>query len=608
MCGIAGYYGTCELSLEYIEKCLVLMKHRGPDGQYWIERKLGNGRRCYLLHSRLQIIDLDPRANQPFCRGKGLLCFNGEIYNYLELRQWLIQVGEKFVTESDTEVLAALLDRFDVSILDNCEGMWAFAWLTQDSLTICRDRFGEKPLYFFEDETGIYFGSEPKFIFALLGRKLPINLTHLYRYIIYGYKSLYKQPQNFFIGLQELKPATWLKVDLKGNSQNQSYWQPKFDQYKENLSFEEAVSTVQTTLIDAVKLRLRADVPIAFCLSGGVDSNALIAIASRRLNYQVHGFTIINTDIRYEERELVKTAVTELGLKHTEVPVDQKSFLTNLRYLIQYHDAPVYTITYYAHWQLMAAIAEAGYKVSVSGTGADELFSGYYDHHNFYLQMLEHDPITQSQARKNWWQVVAPIVRNPVLQDPDCFIKNPNRRDHIYLDAQVFAKFLKTPWEEKFREENYSKVLLRNRMNNELFHESVPPILHEDDLNAMYFSIENRSPFLDRHLFEVCQEIPTQYLIRDGKAKAVLREAVRGIAPDAVIENPRKVGFNVPIFDYLNVNDPQVCDQILDNSPIFDHIHREPIEQLIRQPDLPNSQSKFLFYFLNAKIFLEEFS
>jgi len=608
MCGIAGYYGTRQIPPWQLEKCLKLMKRRGPDGQYWIERKVGTDRQCYLLHSRLQIIDPDPRANQPFRRGKGVLCFNGEIYNYLELRQDLVQLGEKFVTESDTEVLAALLDRFDVNALDKCEGMWAFVWLSQEGITICRDRFGEKPLYLFEDNTGIYFGSEIKFIFALLGRRLLVNLTHLYQYIVYGYKSLYKQPQTFFTGVKELKPGTWLKIDPKGNCQSQPYWQPKFDEYEENLSFEDAVAAVQSSLIEAVRIRLRADVPIAFCLSGGVDSNALIAIASRKLNYQVHGFTIVNTDTRYEEQELIKIAVHELGLKHTEIPIYKTSFLDNLRCLIKYHDAPVYTITYYAHWQLMAAIAEAGYKVSVSGTGADELFSGYYDHHNFYLQALEDNPIAQSQARKNWWQVVAPIVRNPVLKDPDCFIKNPNRRDHIYLDAEVFAKFLKTPWEEKFREESYSKVVLRNRMNNELFHESVPPILHEDDLNAMYFSIENRSPFLDRHLFEVCQAIPTHYLIRDGKAKAVLREAVRGIAPDAVIDNPRKVGFNVPIFNYLNVNDPQVCDQILDDSPIFDHVHREPIEQLIRQPDLPNSQSKFLFYFLNAKIFLEEFS
>jgi asparagine synthase (glutamine-hydrolysing) len=145
-------------------------------------------------------------------------------------------------------------------------------------------------------------------------------------------------------------------------------------------------------------------------------------------------------------------------------------------------------------------------------------------------------------------------------------------------------------------------------MSNELFHESVPVILHEDDLNAMYYSVENRSPFLDRRLFEVCQSIPTRHLIRNGRAKAVLREAVRGLAPDIILDNPRKVGFNVPISDYLDLNDPKIRNQILADSPIFELIKRDAIEALLNKAHLPNSQSKFLFYFLNAKIFLEEFS
>jgi asparagine synthase (glutamine-hydrolysing) len=256
----------------------------------------------------------------------------------------------------------------------------------------------------------------------------------------------------------------------------------------------------------------------------------------------------------------------------------------------------------------MEKIAADGYKVSVSGTAADELFSGYFDHHNLYLASLENNSNEQSSARKNWHEVVAPIVRNPFLQDPDCFIKNPNLRDHIFFDAAVFSSFLTFSWNERFEEERYSNILLRNRMNNELFHESVPVILHEDDLNAMYYSVENRSPFLDRKLFEVCQSIPTRHLIRNGRAKAVLREAVRGLAPDIILDNPRKVGFNAPILNYLDLNNPKIRSQILADSPIFEFIKRDAIEILLNKAYLPNSQSKFLFYFLNAKIFLEEFS
>ena len=149
--------------------------------------------------------------------------------------------------------------------------------------------------------------------------------------------------------------------------------------------------------------------------------------------------------------------------------------------------------------------------------------------------------------------------------------------------------------------------LLRNRMLNEMFHEAVPVILHEDDLNAMYFSIENRSPFLDRELFEFCYRIPSRHLIRNGFGKAVLRDAMRGIVPDLVLDNPRKVGFNAPILSFLDLKDPEVRSYVLDKSGIFEHIRREKIEALLAQPDLPNSQSKFLFYFLSSKMFLEEF-
>ena len=608
MCGIAGYFGINLISADRLKRCKQLMERRGPDGNGYLYKKVGKNRHAQLLHSRLRILDLDERSNQPFLTGDDCLTFNGEIYNYLELRDELQKSGESFRTDGDTEVLAKVLQKFGVEGLDLCEGMWAFGWLDENGLTLSRDRFGEKPLYIYEDDAGLYFGSEPKFIFALLGHALPVNKNHLLRYMVNGYKALYKSGDTFFEGLKEVPPGSALRFDVNGKRTNQKYWLPKFDQQIDGMSFDDAVLNARDALINSVKLRLRSDVPIAFCLSGGIDSNALIAIAKKHLNYDVHGYTIMNTDERYEERDMVNASVNALQLKHTEVPIDDSDFLGNLRKLVKHHDSPISTITYYAQWQLMEKIAADGYKVSVSGTAADELFSGYFDHHNLYLASLENNSNEQSSARKNWHEVVAPIVRNPFLQDADCFIKNPNLRDHIFLDAAVFSSFLTFPWNERFEEERYSNILLRNRMNNELFHESVPVILHEDDLNAMYYSVENRSPFLDRKLFEVCQSIPTRHLIRNGRAKAVLREAVRGLAPDIILDNPRKVGFNAPILDYLDLNNPKIRSQILADSPIFELIKRDAIEALLNKAHLPNSQSKFLFYFLNAKIFLEEFS
>jgi asparagine synthase (glutamine-hydrolysing) len=608
MCGIAGYIGSKEIGRERLDECLRLMGRRGPDHAALFHHRFAT-RNAYLLHTRLSIIDLDERSHQPFRVGSKALIYNGELYNYVELKQELAALGHSFETESDTEVLLRAVGEFGWQGLDRCEGMWAFAlYDTRDgSLLLSRDRFGEKPLYLYRDESGLYFGSEVKFITALRGRRLEVDREQVFRYLVNGYKSLYKNGHTFFNGLSELKPGSVLLLDAAGREEQYRYWQPRIAP-DERMSYGDAVAGAREQLIRSVGLRLRADVPLAFCMSGGVDSNALIAIAKNVFNYDVHGFTIANSDARYEEQELVEYAVGELAIRHTTIPVNTDRFLAKLRELIRYHDAPVYTITYFAHWLLMESVAQHGYRISVSGTGADELFTGYFDHHLAYLHEIHGDATLYPAARRAWMDKIKPIVRNPYLSDPDAFIANPELRDHIFLNADGFGRYLTTDWTEPFGEERYSESVLRNRMLNEIFHEAVPVILHEDDLNAMYFSIENRSPYLDRRLFEFCHSIPSRHLIRDGFAKAVLRDAMRGIAPERILANPRKVGFNAPIFSFLDVRDPQVREALLEPSPIFDYLRREPIEALIKKAELPNSESKFLFYFLTSKMFLEEFA
>ena len=199
-------------------------------------------------------------------------------------------------------------------------------------------------------------------------------------------------------------------------------------------------------------------------------------------------------------------------------------------------------------------------------------------------------------------------MRNPFLKDPYYFVEDPSRRQHIYLDADEFAAHLTTPFAEPFDEEDLADGLLVNRMRNELFHESVPVILHEDDLNAMSFSIENRSPFLDRELFEFAGSIPPRHLVQRGMAKAVLRDAMRGIVPERIIENRRKVGFNAPIRSFLDTSDDSVRAELLADGPVWDVVRRDAIEQMLDLDELPNSKSKFLFNFVNARLFLEEFA
>ncbi|MGZ3428088.1 MAG: asparagine synthase (glutamine-hydrolyzing) [Polyangia bacterium] len=607
MCGIAGYFGTTELPQARVDATLALMRRRGPDHAAARHFATAAGRHVHLLHSRLSIVDLDERSNQPFHVAPLWTVYNGELYNYVEIKAELAQKGETFATTSDTEVLLRALSLHGPEILDRCEGMWAFAIFDErdGSLLLSRDRFGEKPLYLHVADDGVYFASEIKLIFALLGKRLPVDHDHLKRYLVNGYKALYKQPHSFFRGITEVGAGELMRIGPRGAIERQRYWKPSYES-DEGMSYAEAVAGTRERLIRSVELRLRADVPLAFCMSGGVDSNALISIAKRTLGYDVHGFTIANSDERYEESDLVQHAVEALQLRHTSIPTSTANFLPRLRELVRYHDAPVYTITYYAHWLLMESIGAHGYRVSVSGTAADELFSGYYDHFLMYLAAVKSEPERHQAALAAWTEHIKPIVRNPFLTDPERFVRTPEFRDHIYLDADGFAGFLREPWGEPFDEERYTANVLRNRMLNELFHEAVPVILHEDDLNAMYYSIENRSPFLDRALFEWSCRIPARHLMRDGYAKAVLRDSMRGIVPDPILDSRRKVGFNAPIFSFLDPRDADTRAELLRDSPIFDLVRRDKIETLIDKAFLPNSQSKFLFYFLCAKLFLEE--
>lgn len=612
MCGIAGFLGKREISERRIEECLQLMGRRGPNANNWLVETLETGEHLLLLHSRLSIIDLESRSDQPIVNAYGALSFNGEVYNYIELRDGLKRKGEEFTTLGDSEVLLRVLESSGINGLDVCEGMWAFAWYNkvERSLYLCRDRFGEKPLYYYENEDGVYFGSEPKFIFSLLGYQLEVNREHLRRYLVNGYKSLYKSNETFFLGLKEVESGSYRVYGSGEFMKEEKYWKPVFDCHDEAVSYEDSVKRVREELIRSMQLRMRSDVPIAFCLSGGIDSNALIAIAKEELDIDVHGFTIMNTDQRYEESDMVRIAVQEMNLRHTEVPIEKKGFKEDLRMLIKYHDAPVLTITYYAQWKLMKEIANNGYKVTVSGTGADEMFSGYYDHHNAYLADIHRfeDKESFENALDNWKTRVSPYVRNKYLKDSEYFIRSPDSRSHIYLEADIFASMLTRDFSEEFNEERYSKWLLRNRMANEMFSESVPVILHEDDLNAMYYSIENRSPFLDRSLFELMQTIPTRWLVRNGLVKALLRDAVADIAPREVITNPRKVGFNLPVSDYLNIGDKEERAFLLEESPVFDIVKKESLKGLLDDGVTENSRSKFLFNFTCAKIFLEEYS
>lgn len=603
MCGIAGYIGKAEIEKAPILRTLELMKNRGPDHQDYVAFRDGD-LHVALLHSRLTIIDEDDRSNQPFTIGDSTLIFNGEIYNYIELRDRLKKEAIRFRTESDTEVLLHAYLSWGERCVEEFEGMWSFAIYDrkQRKLLLSRDRFREKPLYVFETPDGIYFGSEVKFIKSLLGFNLTVNMRQVFRYLVNGYKSLYKTEETFFVGIREVPNASNAIIDHDLRLKSYRYWNPVYA--PREMSLNDAIEGFRERLLESIKIRLRADVPIAFCLSGGVDSSAIVSIASKLFHYEVATFSIIDHDERYNEYHNIQATLADIQCKHEIIEVPKKQTFERLHRLVAYHDAPLYTITFFVHSLLLEAISKSCYRVAVSGIGADEMISGYHDHFNLHLYEMR----TRADYQRyldDWNAHTRHFVRNPFLKNPELYFNAPDFREHIYLNNDIFSSFLKVGFKEPFTEETYSDSLMRNRMLNELFHEAVPVALHDDDLNSMFYSVENRSPYLDSRLFEFSYSIPSEYLILDGYGKYPLREAVRGILNETVRSDRRKRGFNASINSLIDFKDKKNRDSILSEGKIYDFVDREKIEPLLIKSPMPNSFSKFLFNMINAKIFLE---
>ncbi len=602
MCGIAGTLGVNVPDFHQVQSTLVQMRQRGPDASGVFKTRMSENE-LTLLHTRLSIIDLDPRANQPFERHNCVLVYNGEIYNYLELKHDLESAGYKFTTQSDTEVVLNAYLHYGLKCFEYFEGMWAIALFDekQQHLVLSRDRFGEKPLFYWLNCGTLYFASEIKALVSLSGQVPEPDLNQVKRYLVNGYRSLHKHASSYFHDIESLPPATFAVVTSAEKPDAKRYWH--LSAQTQEMSLENAIDGVRHHLNRSLDWRLRADVPVAFCLSGGIDSSILAGVAHQK-NRDIHAFSVIDKDERYNEETNIQATVKALGCQLHTTHTSTDRFLDRLADLVSYHDAPVSTISYYTHSFLSKAISDAGFKVAVSGTGADELFTGYFDHYSFWLAEMA-DQSNLPKLLQDWEKGYGRFVRNPLLKDPLYFLDNPSFRDHLYQNTELFSSFLTDAFSEKFVENNYVDSLLRNRMLNELRVEVVPIILAEDDLNSMQCSIENRSPYLDRQLVEFAYSIPTKHLISDGFAKHILRASGRGLIPDMVRLDRRKRGFNAPIDSLLDRSDKNVLERILEPSPIFNIVDREAILKFVKQDLSDNSFSKFMFSFVSSKLFLE---
>lgn len=605
MCGIAGRLAGVALTPDRRDAALWAMRSRGPDGHGALAARAPDGRHLDFLHSRLSIIDPVSRSDQPFEKDGLVLIYNGEIYNYPELRAELAGMGHGFATESDTEVLMEAWRAWGAGALDRLVGMFAFALYDRRTgvLVLARDRFGEKPLYLWDrGEDGVYFASEIKVLTAMAGRAPDIDGLHLRRYLVNGYKGLMRDGRTFFEDVRELGAARLLTVRPGGAPEITRYWSLGFK--PKVMGRDDAQAAVDEAMTRAASRSMRADVPVAIRLSGGIDSNVLAGLARHRLDAEITCFSLIEDDWRYDESAMIAEGLKGLGVDNHQIRIPGGGFLERLEEMVGYFDGPPLSISYYLHDLVSEAIHEAGFKVALGGTGADEVFSGYYDHALFWLAEMRNAPDLDTYI-KDWRGTYGRFVRNPHLQDPRAFIDAPDARDHIFLEADRFASYLVEPFDEPHEEIAFTDAPLRNRMMNELARETVPVMLHDDDLAAMRWSVENRAPYLDRDLVELLFTLPTEHLVQNGLPKALLRNAGRGVAPEAVLSNPRKQGINAPVARMVDFSDKTTRARLLDDGPFFDIVDRAKFEALLSTDVALNSESKFLFSLISARFFVD---
>ena len=606
MCGIAGYISKEKnfFNEKKILSTLDLMSRRGPDNQSFkkIEHKSCD---INLLHSRLNIIDLHPRSNQPFELDGYTVIFNGEIYNFPEIKKDL-EKKFRFKTKSDTEVLLKSYILFGEDCVKKFNGMWSFAiWdPTKRGLFLSRDPFGEKPLYYSLLKDKFIFGSEIKYIKSLKGDGFNLNKLLINKNLFLGYKSIHKNNQTFFNNIFSLNNGENLFIDTDLQIKRKKYWSPKLN-IDYSISYEEAVKETYKLICKSLELRLRADVPIAFCLSGGVDSSLLASLAKKIFNKEINSFSIYDKDERYNEIENIDLISKSLNSKATIIDVSKhkSNFLDRLSQLTQNHDSPLATISYYLHSLLTEEISKK-FKVSISGLGADEVFTGYYDHYLSHLASVKNLP-SYNESLFNWEKFVLPVVRNKSFKDPDKYINNPNNRDGIYETAFKLDKYSINNFKHEFEEVQFCNEILRNRMFNEINFETLPVMLKHDDLNSMFYSIENRSPFLDKDLYNFSLKIPPEHLIKDGYQKKLLRDAGLNVVEDKIRLSRQKKGFNASLHSCLNFKDKRILNFLFDkSSPINEFVNLKKMKEELNLNDTQNYLSKYLFSFISTKFFL----
>lgn len=551
MCGIAGFVDS-GLSVDtrdiLLESMLERMAHRGPDarGKYF-DGPVALG------HNRLSIIDLSSDGNQPMQRGRNYIVYNGEIYNYKEIRSSLESSGVIFSTQSDTEVILAAYEKYGYNCVDKFLGMWSFAlWDQEKQLLFCsRDRFGIKPFYYIHSGSAFYFASEYKSLKKSSRFCSDLNFNQVARSLQLGWCT-YKD-ETYFESVRQLEAGHNLIIE-KGLLNTWQYWKIGSNRstYK---THQEACSDFRTLLSDAVKIHLRSDVEVAICLSGGIDSSSLTSlIAEVYPELKFHSFSIYyDGEGEVDERSFIKAVTDKFPQVQPHYYKPDSNIIPDFfESVVDKADVPITGSSPISHFYLVKKIHEAGIKVVLDGQGADEYLGGYTP--AYYRRMA--DLFSDGNIGASY-TMLGDIGRSQHLNGIE-------KLKFAGKTALSLSRDENSLYELEFRK--YYPFLLRkellkgkavelekfgdNRLDNYLFHSltttSLPTILHYVDRMTMSFSVESRVPFLDHRLIDFAFSLPGFEKVNGAQTKSILRESLKDILPEKIYHRKDKKGFVTP--------------------------------------------------------------
>ena len=624
MCGITGIILKQKANFNLTKKIALMtdaISHRGPDGEGFALASENNITPHYNIlkqtyhhtdlnyipqtiletadnnsflafgHRRLSIIDITETGHQPMCNltGKTWITFNGEIYNYLELKTELKNLGHSFVSESDTEVILAAYKEWSFDCVKKFNGMWAFC-IYDSEKQLCfasRDRLGVKPFYYINNHQLFCFASEQKAFIKADLIKANINQSALHNYLING--LLETETSNFFEGINELMPGTNLIYNLKTTEvKTNTYYNltHQINLSNDNLSEKELIDKIAHTFETSVKLRLRSDVEVGTCLSGGIDSSGLAVTISEITKLPLYCFTSIFKNQSINEEHFADSVANKINAKHFKVEPTLDGFLLEADYLIYSQDVPIWDTSTYAQYKVMELAKKNNIKVVLDGQGADELFGGY--HHHFLAKW--NNLFSQGNFTSGMNEISA---SKKTIENPLQFFLKEKLKQKYYFNKKQFNSIFKTEFINSAEIKNPSVYFnsVNEQLVDDIYNTRLKSFLKCEDRCGMWHSVESRTPFADDvELINLLFSFNGNKKIKNGVSKYLLREAVKNKLPEEIYKRYDKKGFETPMQQWMKTLRPQILSEI--KAANFEFVNYKTLENA----DSNNAfQTKLLF-------------